>query len=601
MSPVQELISQMYVKIDGRAAPADMWHMVREVIVDTSLYLPDMFSIQLDDPNLSWIDSDLLDIGKSTDISGKAEGESSITPLMKGEIVAIEPDLVQDIGTMVAIRGYDKSHRLHRGKKTRVFQQVTDSDIVSKIAQENSLEIDIESTSEVYEHVFQDDRTDMDFIYDRARNAGYVAYVENGKLYFLKGATGRDLAATLEWGQSLTNFQARFSSADQVARSEVHGWDIKQKQAIIGTGNTPQGTPTVDGETHGGNIAQRAFGAAQEVVNNHPVKTQGEADMLAQAVLDDKCHRFFQAEGTCHGNPAIRAGKEVEIQGIGRRFSGRYMVTRAIHRYDLTGYSTQFEISGYHANTLPELLCSKNGHSPYGVVVGIVTNLKDPDNLARVKIKYPTITDALESHWARLATPMAGAGRGIEFIPEVNDEVLVAFEYNDINRPYIIGSLWNGKEKPPETNDQIVSSDGKVKKRIIKSRSGHIITLDDTQAAEQISIIDKSGQKVVMDSAAGKEKISVIDKTGKSKIVMDAVKQSVTIESAMDMTLKATGKIQIDGQMGISINTAAGNLDMQSNAQTNIKGTTTSIQGTATAEVKSSGMLTVQGSLVKIN
>jgi phage protein D/phage baseplate assembly protein gpV len=601
MPQPQEFLSQMYFKIDGTQAPADMWHVVREVVVDTSLYLPDMFSIQLDDPNLTWIDSTMLQIGKTVEVSGKAEGESSIVLLTKGEIVAIEPELVQETGTTVSIRGYDKSHRLNRGKKTRVYQQMTDSDIVKKIAQECGLEIDIDATSEVHEHVFQDDRSDMEFVYDLARWAGHVAYVENGKLHFNKASTSGSPETTLEWGRNLTAFQARFSSAEQVAKAEVHGWDIKQKKAIIGTKESPRGTPTVDGQNLGGILAAGAFGSAQEVVNNHPVKTQGGADMLAQAIVDERRHNFFQAEGVCHGNPALRAGKLVQINGVGTRFSGRYMVTRAVHHYDISGYTTRFEISGFHSNTIWELLRNKKSVDPYGVVVGIVTNLKDPENLARVKVKFPTITDSLESNWARLVTPMAGANRGIEFVPEVNDEVLVAFEYNDINRPYIIGSLWNGQEKPPVSNNDLVSSDGKIQKRIIKSRSGHTITLDDTQSAEQIKIVDKSGQTIILDSSAGKEKIEIIDKTGKSKILMDAVKQSVSIESAMDLSIKAMGKIQIDGQAGVTINTTAGNLEMKSNAQSSLKGTATSIEGTASAELKSSGILTVQGSLVKIN
>lgn len=260
----------------------------------------------------------------------------------------------------------------------------------------------------------------------------------------------------------------------------------------------------------------------------------------------------------------------------------------------------------------------------YGVVVGIVTDVKDPDDLARIKVKYPTINDQLVSHWARLATPMAGPQRGIQFIPEINDEVLVAFEYNDINRPYIIGGLWNGQDKPPETSNKLLSDKGEVQKRVIKSRSGHIITFDDTDKSEQISIIDKSGQKVVLDSApnkekielidksgqkvvldssSGAEKIEVIDKTGRSKILMDAAKQSVSIESAMDLSIKATGKIQIDGQTGVTINSAGGNLDLKSNLQTNINGTQTSIQGTATAELKSGGggKVVVVGPQVMLN
>ena len=116
----------------------------------------------------------------------------------------------------------------------------------------------------------------------------------------------------------------------------------------------------------------------------------------------------------------------------------------------------------------------------YGMVVGVVTNNKDPDALGRVKVKFPWLSDTDESHWARVVTPMAGGGRGFYFLPEVDDEVLVGFEHGDVGLPYVLGSLWNGKDKPPEKND-----DGKNNLRVIKSRSGHLIRLDDTDAKER--------------------------------------------------------------------------------------------------------------------
>ena len=111
----------------------------------------------------------------------------------------------------------------------------------------------------------------------------------------------------------------------------------------------------------------------------------------------------------------------------------------------------------------------------YGVVFGIVTNNKDPEGLGRVKVKLPWMADELESNWARVVTPMAGAQRGIYFLPEVDDEVLVAFEHGSAEHPYVLGALWNGKDKPPESN-----SDGKNNTRTIRSRSGHVIRLTDT-------------------------------------------------------------------------------------------------------------------------
>ncbi|MBU0960029.1 MAG: phage tail protein, partial [Proteobacteria bacterium] len=121
-----------------------------------------------------------------------------------------------------------------------------------------------------------------------------------------------------------------------------------------------------------------------------------------------------------------------------------------------------------------------------GVVIGVVTNNEDPEGMGRVKVKFPWLSDEDESNWARVASPMAGKERGMYFLPEVDDEVLVAFEHGDMRFPYIIGSLWNGTEPPPASND-----DGQNNVRMIKSRSGHVISLTDEDGKEKIEIIDK--------------------------------------------------------------------------------------------------------------
>ena len=593
-------LAQMPFKIGGSNAPRNMMRALREIVVDTSLHLPDMFTIHLDDDTLYWIDSSLLEIGTPVEISGTpggAEESDSATQLItQGEITAIEPELMADTGSSVIIRGYDKSHRLYRGRKTRVFTQMSDSDIVQKIARECGLSANVEATSQVYDHVFQDYQTDMEFIQDRARRVGYFAYVTDGTLHFCRQPGSGGQRATLELGENLVDFQARFTTAEQVAEVEVYGWDPKAKQVIIGKASSPRGTPTVDSESHGGNVAKRAFSiTSQEVVNNYPLSTQGEADTLAQSVLDDKCHAFFHGEGTCFGNPTVRAGTDVELKGIGQRFSGTYRVTRAVHRYDLEGYITQFEISGHRANTLGQLLAS-NGNRTYGVVVGIVTNAQDPDGLARVKVKYPTISDRLESHWARLVTPMAGAGRGFEFIPEVNDEVLVAFEYDDINKPYILGALWNGKDKPPEASNAIVSGDGKVQKRVIHSRSGHTITLDDTDGDEKISIIDKT-RKNSFEIDSKKNSMSIETADG-HRIVVEP--KGIIIESAGTLTLKSTGNIEIETQANM-MTKSTGNTEIQSTASMNVKSTgMLKVQGNS-ASIDGGPLTEIKGGMVKIN
>ena len=194
-----------------------------------------------------------------------------------------------------------------------------------------------------------------------------------------------------------------------------------------------------------------------------------------------------------------------------------------------------------------------------GVVVGVVTNTQDPEGLGRVKVKFPWLSDSEESFWARVATPMAGKERGFYFLPELDDEVLIAFEHGDARFPYVLGALWNGQDKPPEKND-----DGKNNMRSIKSRSGHVIRLDDTD---------------------GKEKIQIIDKGGKNSVVFDTAKNTITITSDKDITLSAAqGTIKLDAQ----------SIEIKSSA--NVK-----IEAGAGMDAKAAATMNIKGALVNIN
>lgn len=119
-----------------------------------------------------------------------------------------------------------------------------------------------------------------------------------------------------------------------------------------------------------------------------------------------------------------------------------------------------------------------------GLVEGIVTNNVDPEKLGRVQVKFPTLPEAPESDWARLAMPMAGQNRGWMTIPEIDDEVLVSFVHGDINHAIVVGSLYNGVDTPPYANE-----DGKNNLRVFQSRSGHRLTFDDTDGDERIELV----------------------------------------------------------------------------------------------------------------
>jgi len=189
-----------------------------------------------------------------------------------------------------------------------------------------------------------------------------------------------------------------------------------------------------------------------------------------------------------------------------------------------------------------------------GVAVGIVTDNKDPDGLGRVRVRYPWLAKDAESFWARVCAPMAGKERGVVFLPEVDDEVLVAFQHGRIDAPVVVGSLWNGVDKPPVTN-----ADGKNVIREIKSRSGHVIRLDDTADAEKIEIIDKSGNnRLVIDTKANtvtiaaegdivlESKSGCVALKGKS-VNVQSFSDAVSVDAKTGITLKASGDVTVRG------------------------------------------------------
>lgn len=196
-----------------------------------------------------------------------------------------------------------------------------------------------------------------------------------------------------------------------------------------------------------------------------------------------------------------------------------------------------------------------------GVVVAIVTNNQDSDELGRVKLRFPWLADDQESDWARIVTPMAGEGRGMFFLPEVEDEVLVAFEHSDIRRPIVLGGLWNGVDVPPETN-----SDGENNIRVIRSRSGQEIRIDDTDGSEKIEILDASEDHV-------------------NKIVIDTGESTITITADADVV----------------INAANGKISMKCSEFEVTASSSASITSDDALDLEASGTLGINGSTVNIN
>jgi uncharacterized protein involved in type VI secretion and phage assembly len=186
------------------------------------------------------------------------------------------------------------------------------------------------------------------------------------------------------------------------------------------------------------------------------------------------------------------------------------------------------------------------------IVAAQVIDLDDPEQLGRVKVQYPHL-EGQPSDWARLVTLMAGPDRGVFFRPEIGDEVLVALEHGDIRRPYILGSVWSKVDKPPDSDGSATDNNW----RFVKSRSGHIIKLDDTEGAEKVEIIDQSGQhRVVIDSAG--DKIQIICQSGDMEITAGA--GTLKIE-AQTIEVKATNSLSLEAGATLTIKGATVNIN----------------------------------------
>ena len=222
----------------------------------------------------------------------------------------------------------------------------------------------------------------------------------------------------------------------------------------------------------------------------------------------------------------------------------------------------------------------------YGVVPAIVTNNKDEDGLARIKVKFPWLSESDETYWARLMTFMAGNDRGAYFIPEVDDEVLVAFENGDINYPYILGSLWNGKDKPHEKNE-----DGKNDLRVFKSRSGHKVIFDDKKDNEKITIIDKTEKrKIVFDVKEKLIEVKNEEDDGKIKVYS---KSDIEIKGDAKIDIIAKDNITIKSDKTISLE--AKDIKTKSSATTKVEaGSTLNLKSTSSAKIESSATMGIK-------
>jgi phage protein D len=534
MADSEKHVSLYAILVDGAEIDEELSKTVREVKVLNYLRLPDMCTLVVgfqkgEEGKPQPVDTEPFEIGKQIEIQLGSREDLTTKTLFKGQIVSLELNFGSG-GVELLVRGYDRSHLLIRSRKVRTFQNQTSSDIVQKILGDAGFAAHTDASGDPHDFMQQDNETDWDFIWRLAERVGFEFVVEDKSAYFRKQSA--DNPVELEWPTTLRSFSPRVTATQQVQEVTLAAQDPKTKEAISATASDPTQIAKIGLERDA--VASK-FDKSSIHIATEPVKSQSEGQAVAQALLDTLANGYIAAEGVCDGNPSVKAGAAIKVTGIGDKYSGTYRVAAATHILRGGGvYETRFANSPAH--TLSGAMGSdRNGSvASFGsqICIGVVTNNSDPDDMGRVRVSYPALGPDAEGAWARIATPSAGNARGLLMLPVVGEEVLIAFEHDDTTRPYVLGSLFNGKDQPGD--DLLQGKDGSF--AVLSDQKVHIASKQDMTI--------KSGGGLTLDVQSDVSETTQQNYNVKGQKVSIKGDMEISIEANTTLTLKC-GPAQI--------------------------------------------------------
>jgi uncharacterized protein involved in type VI secretion and phage assembly len=535
---------QRTVEIDGSALPGDADGQLESVLVVDRLTMPDTFTLVFRDPDRDILGRAGIEIGKGVVVSTTSMSEDAPAVLIDGEVTSVEAEY-DTLGARAVVRGYDRSHRLASGRKTATYQNVSYTEVVQQVASAAGLQTDADDSGVVLDHILQANVSDLEFIYTLARRIGFDCRVEGRTVLFKKPAQSTaapaagDFTSTdpvaLVWDLNLLEFRARMTAVAQVTEVKVRGWSTTGKEAVVGRADVTASNAQL-GMTPA-ELADKVGGGTMTVVD-HPVDTQEAADELAKARAEQIGSAAFEATAVAVGSPDLKAGVAVSVSGVDPALEGKWVITGSRHEFGAGAYRTHLEFTGRQDRSIHGLVSQGSATGGrdryYGVAVAIVTDNDDPEKLGRVKLQYPWLGDNAESYWARLVATGAGNNYGVVFVPQVGDEVLVAFEHGDIDHPLVLGGLWNGQDAIPFEYGSDLDA-GKVTYCGITSRTGHKLSFFESSSESKIHLLTKGGAvSVILD-----------DQTG--GVTIGAEQGDVEIKAGGSLKLTANGQVTIKG------------------------------------------------------
>ena len=439
---------------------------------------------------------------------------------------------------------------------------------------------------------------------DLCRMAGAVWWMDGKELVVKLRSEIQSSVVTLESDTGLRRFSARFSAMDQTTDVTVRGWDMTKKQAVVGKKASRDVTKATTAP-----IVTAVEGAHNATSWPHQVVGSSDAEMIATGIAQRMNASVVSGRGECDVAAMVRPGCTITIANVSTQWNGDYYVTAAEHIFgNGQPFITRFVTGTTEDDSLPGLLGGSTGPSGAalgsGLTIGIVTNNKDSSDSGndvdtnRVRVKFPYLSDEIESAWARVVSPGAGKGRGLMILPEIDDEVLVGFEHGDLRRPYVLGGLWNGTDKPPLASGEPKLLQGnKVVTKSFTSRKGHVISIADGNTDDDdlivVSLAGEHGTLSLAHDAVALYHGQDVDLTITTSSASIELRKGGDINiKGKNIKLEAQSDITLSGQ-NLKIDAKSG-IEATANAQVKLS-------GTGGVQVRSSGMVEIAGTMVKVN
>ncbi|MEU1160800.1 VgrG-related protein [Streptomyces sp. NPDC090075] len=575
------------VTINGKDLKSDpVWgSALMDAHVDQGVGVPAAFQLTFRDKDRKLLGDLGVKFGSEVVLTPMSDGLDTAGPLLTGEVTAMEAEY-DGTGSYAVIRGYDKGFRLMRQRRVVAYRNQTASDIARKLAGQDGVPIGrIDATKTVYEFISQSNVTDWEFLARLADENEMVMSVDaKGKFQFVKpkDASGAPSTSTdgdkspfvLEAGHDILRLRSAVTAADQVATVESRGWDVTTKKTLTATSRANGNQGYSIGATPGDAYAR--FPAAKLVETRTPYDKQSEVKFAAAALADDVTSGFAEVEVVVRGNPQLRPGVPVALKDVGTPFAGKYTVTSVRHVFgDAKHYETWVTVSGRQWRSLYGV--ASGGGADGGldrqlsVAPALVTDVQDPLQQGRVKVKFPWLDDTYVSDWTR-SVQLGGVRGGGVFPMDVGDEVLVAFDRGTLDHAYVIGGLYNGKDKPTRVKDVPLHDGmrGRATRHTVSDRSGN-----------HMDLLDQKGRKEGVRLASG---------DGRLTVFLDRTKTEITVDSKGDVSIKGNRAVSVEAGTSLSLRAkgalsirSGGPLSLQSAELVDIKAPTGAVSVNAAA------------------